>query len=114
MTIDSKPPSPLLVLEGKPLTLNWTFSVGKLLRVELDGISSKLEVSLVESSPTSSSIRGTFRGRVTAISTEINATITFSSVNRTDTDNYRFKVFDDDGSFAVESLEIIVQCKYNL
>ena len=113
MNIASQPPSPLLVLEGEPLPLEWTFSVvTTLLRIELGGSTSR--VALVEASPRSSSIRGILRGRVTASSTETNATITFLSLNRTDTASYVFAVLDYAGYFADASLQLIVQCKYKL
>ena len=113
VSISSSPWSPLRVLEGQSVTLEWTFSVvTTLLRVELTG--SKLRLALVEASPVSSSVRGIFIGRGTASSTETNATITLSSLNRNDTDNYVFTVIDNDGSFAQAPLQIIVQCKYKL
>lgn len=113
VTIESQPPSPLRVLEGEPLTLEWTFSVRTFLRVELAVSGSPVE--LVEASPGSSIIRGIFRGRVSANSTETNATITFSSVNRIDTASYVFTVLDSNGDFAnAPPLQLIVQCKYKL
>lgn len=112
MSITSQPPSPVSVLEGQPLTLEWSFSVAKtFLRLQL-GLSGSL-LAFVEASPGSpSAIRGVFRGRVSASSTETNATITFSSVNRTDTASYVFSVIDTDGDFASAPLQLIVQCKY--
>ena len=113
VNIISQPASLLRVLEGQSLMLEWTFNVvTTLLRVQLTG--SRSRIALVEASPGRSSIRGIFRGRGTASSTETNATITLSSLNRTDTDNYVFTVLGDDGSFAKAPLQIIVQCKYKL
>lgn len=112
VSITSQPPSPVSVLEGQSLTLEWTFSVANtFLRVQL-GLSGS-PLPLVEASPGSSSFIGrVFRGRVTASSTETNATITFSSVNRTDTASYVFSIIDTDGDFASAPLQLIVQCKY--
>ncbi|XP_067019266.1 B-cell receptor CD22-like isoform X1 [Acropora muricata] len=111
VNITSQPPSPASVLEGQPLTLEWSFRVAKtLLRVQL-GLNGAL-LPLVEAYFGSSIItRGAFRGRVTASRTETNATITFSAVNRIDTGSYVFAVVDTDGDSATASLQLIVQFK---
>ena len=111
-TIVFQPPSPVLVLEGQPLTLEWTFSVPRtFLRMQLGFPGSFL--ALVEASPGSpGNVRGVFLGRVSAITTETNATITFFSLNRTDTGSYVFAVLDTIGAFAQAQLQLIVQCKY--
>ena len=111
VNITSRPSSPLRVLEGQSVTLEWRFSVvTTVLPVELTG--SKSRVALVDATPQSAgNVRGIFSGRGTASSTETNATITLSSLNRTDTDNYIFAVLYNDGSFAEAPLQIIVQCK---
>ncbi|XP_015775157.1 PREDICTED: immunoglobulin superfamily member 10-like isoform X6 [Acropora digitifera] len=109
VSITSQPPSPVSVLEGQPLTLEWSFSVAKTFLCLQLGLSGSL-LAFVEASPGSpSAIRGVFRGRVSASSTETNATITFSSVNRTDTASYVFSIIDTDGDFASAPLQIIVQ-----
>ena len=103
------------VLEGEPLILEWTFNVTKtVLRLELrDNTQALVETYPVVNLP--SIIRGTFLGRVSVSSTSpTNATIIFSSSNRTDTATYLFKVFDIAGGVAEEPLQIIVQCKYKL
>ena len=67
----------------------------------------------VEASPGSpSTIRGVFFGRVNASTTETNATVTFFSLNRTDTGSYDFAVVDTTGAFARAQLQFVVQCKY--
>ncbi|XP_074634404.1 hemicentin-1-like isoform X2 [Acropora palmata] len=106
--ITSKPPNPVRGLEGQPLTLNWTFSAGAtLFRVELAVSGSRL--ALVELSPGSTRIRGIFSGRVDAIYTETNATITFSSLNKTDAATYDFIVIDEKDASAQVTLQLIVQ-----
>ena len=111
MTITSQPLSQLRALERQPLTLKWTFSVARtFLRVEL-GVSGSL-IALVEASRGSSSVRGVFRGRVSASSTQMNATITIFSLDRSDTRTYTFSVIDTDGDFASAPLQLIVLCKY--
>ena len=113
MIITSQPSSPLRVLEGEPLTLEWTFIIVRtFLRVEI-GVSGS-RVAFVEASLGLSFIRGVFRGRVSASSTETNATITFFSLNRTDTASYVFTVLDTNGDFAQATLQLTVQCKYKL
>ena len=68
---------------------------------------------LVEASPGSpSNVRGVFLGRVSAITTETNATIAFFSLNRNDTGSYVFAVLDTIGAFAQAQFQLIVQCKY--
>lgn len=101
-------------MEGEPLKLEWRFSVAKtLLRVQL-GFSGS-SVPFIEASPGSpSAILEEFLGRVWASSSQTNATITFSSVNRTDTASYVFAVINTDRDFAVAPLQLIVQCKYKL
>lgn len=112
MNITSKPPDPVRVLEGEPLTLEWTFNVTRtILRVEL-GLPNSL--ALVEAYLTFNIIRGVFVDRVSVSSTQTNATIILSSMNRTDTATYVFKVLDIGGGSADEPLQIIVQCKYKL
>lgn len=114
VNITSQPPSPESVLEGQPLTLEWSFRVAKtLLRVQL-GLNGA-SLPLVEAYSGSSILtRGAFRGRVSASSTEANATIALSSVNRIDTATYVFAVLDTDGGSATAPLQLTVQCKYKL
>ena len=114
MSITSHPPSPVSILEGQPLTLEWTFSVANTFqRVQL-ALSGSF-VNLIEASPGSPSVIGrVFHGRVAAGSTSTNATFTFSSMNRTDTGSYVFVVIDTDNEFASAPLQLIVLCKYKL
>ena len=112
-TISFQPQSPLRVLEGQLLTLNWRFSVpNTLLRVQL-GLTGSF-VGIVEASPGSPGLitQQVFRGRLNASTTQTNATITFFSLNRTDTDSYAFLVLDTVGTSAQAQLQLIVQCKY--
>ena len=114
VTITSQPPNALSVLEGQPLTLEWTFMVtGTLVRVQF-GFSGAI-LPRIEVSPGSASvIRGIFRGRASASTTETNTTITFSSLIRTDTASYVFAVIDDDDCVAQAPLQLIVLCEYKL
>ena len=107
--LSQQPPTPVRVLEGQPLKLEWTFSVqGTFRRVHLGfsgAVSGFVEVTLTGSFPLPA-----FKGRLTARTTERNATITFFSMNRTDSANYVFGVLDTSG-FTKEPLEVIVECK---
>ena len=111
-TIALQPSSPVIVLEGQPLTLEWTFSVPRtFLRVQL-GFSGAV-LPLIEASLVSPGvIRGLFLDRVNASTTATNARITFSSLVRTYTGSYDFVVMDTLGAFARAQLQLIVQCKY--
>ena len=104
----SQPPSPVRVLEGQPLKLEWTFSVQvTFCRVELE--LSGAPAAFLEITPSSTYIDPAFERRLTASATDGNATITFLSVNRTDSANYVFKVFGSPGSILVP-LKVIVEC----
>lgn len=106
-TILSQPPTPVLVLEGQHLKLEWTFSVhGTFRRVQL-GFSGS-SAGFVEKFLTGSFIEPAFKGRLTAGTTERNATITFFSINRTDSADYIFAVLDSAGA-TEEPLKIIVE-----
>ena len=109
-TILSLPLTPVRVLEGQPLKLDWTFSLqGTFRRVEFvfaGGRGLILDMSL-----TTTFVEPAFVGRLTASTTGRNATITFLSVNRTDSNNYLLAVLDISGTTRVP-LEVIVECEY--
>ena len=114
VTITSQPPNALSVLEGQPLTLEWTFIVTRTFGRVQFGVSGAM-FPRIEASPGSASvIRGIFRGCASASTTETNATITFSSLIRTDTASYVFVVSDDDDGVAQAPLQLIVLCEYKL
>lgn len=70
-------------------------------------------LAIVEASPGSPSrIQEVFRGRLNASTIKTKATITFFSLNRTDTGSYAFIVLDTLGGNARAQLQLIVQCKY--
>ena len=109
-TILSQPPTPVRVFEGQPLKLEWTFSVqGTFRRVQL--AFSGAAAGFLEKFPIGSFIEPAFQGRLTASTTERNATITFFSINRTDSADYVFGVLDSSG-LAEEPLKVIVECEY--
>lgn len=98
------------VLEGQHLKLEWTFSFqGTFRRVQLGFYGAA--ASFVEATLIGSFIGPGFEGLLTASTTERNATITFFSVNRTESANYVFGVLDSSG-LTEEPLEVIVECEY--
>ena len=112
-TILSQPPTPVRVLEEQPLKLDWTFSVeGAFRRVEF--VFAENRSIIVEMFSTRTPfIASAFDGRLTAGTTERNATITFFSVIRADRNNYILEVLDSSGSTLVP-LEVIVECEYTV
>lgn len=110
-TITSQPSSPVNVLEGQDLKLEWTFRVQRtFLRVQLSF--SGNEIPFLEKSLTSILLSERFSGRLTASTTETNATITLFNVSRTDSNNYVFTVRDTNGASAIAPFQVVVQCKY--
>ena len=113
VTILSQPPTPVRVLEGQPLKLDWTFSVqGAFRRVEFVFVDNG-SIIVETSHTTTPFIAPAFEGRLAASTTARNATITFFSVIRTDSNNYLFDVLDSSGSTPVP-LEVIVECEYTV
>ena len=72
---------------------------------------SEADADFVEVTLTGSFPLPAFNGRLTASTTERNATITFLSVNRTDSADYVFQVLDSSG-LTKEPLKVIVECEY--
>lgn len=110
-TVLSLPPTPVRVLEGQPLKLKWSFSVqGTFRRVEF--VFAGGGALILDTSLTTTFLVPEFVGRLTASTTGRNATIAFFSVNRTDSNNYIFKVLDSDSGTTEVPLEVIVECEY--
>ncbi|XP_068685505.1 hemicentin-1-like isoform X2 [Montipora foliosa] len=109
VTITSKPPSLLRVLEGESLTLEWTYIIAgeAFERAQLTFESRVL--AFVEVDTDSLLIRPPFLGRLTANATATNATITLSALSRTDSGTYTFAALGALGSSASEVLEVVVQ-----
>ena len=111
LNITSQPTSPVSVLEGQPLRLEWTFSVQRTFRRVQLSISGEA-VAFMEQSLTSIFLNQRFTDRLTASTTETNATITFLSLNRTDSNDYVFAVLDTSGGTVQSHFKVVVQCKY--
>ncbi|XP_068685518.1 uncharacterized protein [Montipora foliosa] len=109
VTITSKPPSLLRVLEGRSLTLEWTYIIigDTFARAQLAFKTSVL--AFVEVDTDSLRIRPPFVGRVTANATATNARITLSALRRTDSGTYTFATLGALGGVASEVLEVVVQ-----
>ena len=94
------------------MKLEWTFTVqGTFRRVQL--AFSGVPAAFLETRLTGSFIEPAFEGRLTASTTERNATITFLSVNRTDSADYVFAVLDSSGVTG-EPVKVIVECEYTV
>ena len=102
--------SPLRVLEGQPVTLNWTYSIqGSSFRRAAFGISGSNSFIVDAFFIGPPIIRD---DRVTLNITGTNVTIiTFGTVNRNDTNVYVFTVEETNGEANSSFVEIIVKCK---
>ena len=103
--------SPLHVVEGESVSVEWNYSlhgVGFLqTRFSIQGAG--LVVLKIQTS--AALISTSFRGRITENITESFASITFLSVNRTDSKAYTLAVTNVNGDDNVDTVEIQVQCK---
>ncbi|XP_067028898.1 hemicentin-1-like isoform X2 [Acropora muricata] len=106
--IISQPSSPVTVLEGQRLRLNWTFSVQRTFRRVQLSFSGKA-VAFLEKTLTSLTLSTKFNDRLLASATETNATITFLSVNKSDSNDYIFAILDTDGDSVEAPFEVVVQ-----
>ena len=113
LNITSQPTSPVSLLEGQPLRLDWTFSVQRTFRRVQLAFSGKA-VPFLETTLTTFFLSGQFTGRLIASATETNATITFLSVSKSDSNDYVFAVLDTDGHSVTAPFKVVVQCKYEL
>ena len=105
--------SPLHVVEGETVTLEWTYN--------LHGVAFfQTQFALFQGggfvvSKTrgfAAFITSGFRGRITVNITESFASVQFLSINRTDSNTYIMTVTNDDGIAERVIMEIQVQCKF--
>ena len=103
--------SPLRVVEGESVTLEWTFNLhGKALNLMLFSLQSgTIVVQKVQTTP--SFIPTIFRGRIAENITESFASIKFLSINRTDSKTYTMTVSNLEGGQTSGTVEIQVHCK---
>ena len=97
-------------MEGETIALEWTYN--------LHGVSffqTRLSIqgggSVVQKNQGGMLISRTFRGRITENITESFASVTFLSINRTDSKTYIMTVTNGDGDETFVTVEIQVQCK---
>ena len=112
-TITVEPSSPLSVVEGQSLTLEWTYNIHGSLFI-LTEFAPQGESLILQKviGVENISIDDSFKDRVTANISDSFALITFQTVNRSDDKTYDFKVQNSPGGQTVRPLKIIVQCKY--
>ena len=109
--ITSAPSSPVSVVEGKSVTLEWTYDHGgsAFRQAEFDTAGVSFVVDRFRQEPVA--INSAFLGRVTANITETNASITFLAVSRSDSKSYEFTVQNENRESDVRTLDIEVQCE---
>ena len=114
--ITLEPQSPLKVVEGQSVTLNWKYNLNGDELVTSFGVIG--ESPLVRKSPNLETvISDEYSGRVRANLTDSFSSITFLAVNdSTDSRTYVFQVFNSRGSSATSTVAIEVQgkCKNKL
>ncbi|XP_068685550.1 uncharacterized protein [Montipora foliosa] len=99
--------SPVLVFEGEPLTLKWTFSIqgGSFRRVEFQ--TSGASVPIIEASLSGNPV--TIDDRVSVNITATDVTIMFRTVDTKDSNNYTLVVLADGPRSGIADMKIIVQ-----
>lgn len=118
----AQPSNPFLVLEGKNISLEWSYDLGagitSISRVEFDLVKSTstdliVEVSSVGQTP--SLLNSDYKGRLQVNVTTTHTSITILEANRTvDSANYNLKVVrGQDGKRTASPVTISVQCKYH-
>ena len=111
-TITSAPSSPVIVVEGESVTLEWTYNTGgsAFFQAEFDTQGVSFIVDRFRQEPVA--INSEYVGRVTANITETNASITFLAVNRKDSGTYDFTVQNENRDSSTRTLDIEVQCEW--
>lgn len=107
--ITSEPQSPLEVVEGQSVTLNWTYNLnGDHFLTSFGEAGGSPLVRKITSNP-GVIIRDEYSGRVRANLTDSFSSITFLAVNgSTDTKTYVFTLFNSGGNFATSTVDIQV------
>ena len=103
--------SPLRVKEGESVSVEWNYSLHGVdflqMRFSIQGAA-----FVVQKIQTGAALISTsFRGRITENITESFASITFLSVNRTDSKAYTLTVTNVNGDENFDTVELQVQCK---
>ena len=110
-TFTSAPTSPVQVVEGENVTLDWTYNTGGSAFQEAEFESRGFPFIVKKTTGASAIIFPAFVGRLTANITETNASITFLAVSRSDSRVYEFVVFNKNFGTALDDVTMDVQCK---
>ena len=105
--------SPLHVVEGETVTLEWTYNLhGVAFQETRFGFLQGGGRVLSKTQGGSAFISSGFRGRIAVNITESFASVQFLSINRTDSNTYVMTVTNGDGIAERVIVEIQVQCKF--
>ena len=108
--ITSAPQSPLKVLEGRSVTLNWTYNLNGDQLLTTFGVIGESPLARKVPNLETAAISDEYSGRVRANLTDSFSSITFLAVNdSTDSKTYIFQVFNSGGSSAESTVVIEVQ-----
>ena len=116
-TITASPSSPLTVVEGQNVTLEWWFNLAgnQLVAMGLTGqVGGQLRflVQIFLDSP-NLVIDGDYTDRITVNVSDTFTSITLLAMNRTDSNTYDFTITSSGGQSS-QQVEIIVQCKWQV
>ena len=115
--ITLEPQSPLEVVEGQSVTLNWTYNLNGGQLVTSFGVIGESAFARKVAANLETVISGEYSGRVRANFTDSFSSVTFLAVNgSTDSKTYVFQVFNSGLSSATSTVVIEVQgeCKNKL
>ena len=99
------------MVEGERVTLKWTYDTGGSAFQEAELRSLGFAFIVRKTVGASTIIPPPFDGRLTANITEINASITFLAINRSDSRTYDFVVVNQDFRTTLRMVTMDVQCK---
>ena len=102
--------SPLLVVEGESVTLEWNYNLHGVDFLQMR-FSIGATLVLQKFQTNAAFITASFRGRITENVTESFASVKFLSLNRTDSNTYTLTVTNSNGDENFDTVEIQVRCK---
>lgn len=114
-TITAAPNATVRVLEGESVTLNWTYTLNAgFLLADVRLVSSK-EKKVVEKITSGGTVKidSAYHGRITADITDTFTFITFLAAHRNNTDGYKFGVNNLDNIPVSNTVQLVVECKYD-
>ena len=105
--------SPLHVVEGESVTLEWTYNLhGVAFYQTRFSFFQGVGFVVTKTQGGAPFTAGGFRGRIIENITESFASVKFLSINRTDSNTYVMTVTNDNGIEGSAIVEIQVQCKF--